>query len=400
MRCKLLGITLLACGLVFGGMGTVATDKAVAAATSPSPQVQELIDKFKLENVDYEYALQAIGDGTRNGAKALLIDARPNPKYLRGTIPSSISIPDTQIDQYIGQMDGVAKDKEILVFCGGWGCEKSPIVAGHLQGLGFTNVRLYQAGEPEWSSKNYLEIGLPVVESALEKDSALLMDARPRPKFLGETIPGALYMNDVELDRLAGRFPADKNTAVITFCGGYECHKSHVVANKLMELGYTNVSVYAGGLPEWKKAGMRTTSGGKKVAADTAPREDVFVDGIKAGVDEGTVDGEWLYALMQEEKVPANVSLIDVRKAADYEAGHLPGSINIEAGELSSADLVAKLPQDKVSIFFCGSGARAMEAFLKLKNDGKDVSRVMYFDANISCDGDNACEIEVNEPLG
>jgi hydroxyacylglutathione hydrolase len=400
MRSKILGISLVACTLLFGGLGTICTDNAVAASASPSPQVQELMDKFNLESVDYEYALQAIGDGTRNGAKALLIDARPNPKYLRGTIPSSISIPDTQIDKYIHQMDGVAKDKEILVFCGGWGCEKSPILAGHLQGLGFTNVKLYQPGEPEWASKNYLEVGLPVVESAVEKDSALLMDARPRPKYLGETIPGALYMNDVELDRLAGRFPADKNTAVIVFCGGYECHKSHVVANTLLDLGYKNVSVYAGGLPEWKKAGMRTTSGTQKASADSAPQEDVFVDGIKAGVDEGTVDGEWLNALIQEKKVPANVTLIDVRKAADYKTGHLPGSINIEAGDLSSADLVAKLPQDKVSIFFCGSGARAMEAFLKLKDDGKDVTRVMYFDANISCDGNNVCEIEVNEPLG
>ncbi|MEE4241345.1 MAG: rhodanese-like domain-containing protein [Desulfopila sp.] len=400
MRCKFLGIILVACGLFIGTSGFVTTNMAAAAATSPSPQVQELIDKFKLEIVDYDYAVKAIGDGTRNGAKAVLIDARPNPKYLRGTIPSSISIPDTQIDKYIGQLDGVAKDKEILVFCGGWGCEKSPIVAGHLQGLGYTNVKLYQAGEPEWGSKNYLEVGLPVVESALEKDSALLMDARPRPKYLGETIPGALYMNDVELDRLAGRFPADKNTAIIAFCGGYECHKSHVVANALLARGYKNVSVYAGGLPEWKKAGMRTTSGAKKASADTAVKEDVFVDGIKAGVDEGTVDGEWLNGLIQEGKVPANVTLIDVRKEADYNAGHLPGSINIEAGDLSSDDLVAKLPQDKVSIFFCGSGARAMEAFLKLKDDGKDVTRVMYFDANISCNSDNVCEIEVNEPLG
>lgn len=407
MRLRLLAIALLATGLLFSGCAPVGQSEAASKSTAakvqkaPTPHVQDLIDKYQLEVVDYAYTKEAIGNGTRNGAKALLIDARPNQKYLKGTIPSSISIPDTQIDQYIGQMDKVAKDKEILVFCGGWGCEKSPIVAGYLKEKGFTNVKLYQAGKPEWTKKNYQEIGLPVAQSALEKDSALFMDARPRPKFLAETIPGALYMNDTELDKLKGRFPADKSTPIIPFCGGYQCHKSHVVANTLMGLGYTNVKVFAGGLPEWKKANLRTTAGAKKVAAtgDT-PKKDVFVDDIKVGVDEGTVDGEWFNALLLSNRVPANVVLVDVRSPADFAAGHMKGSINLETGNLEAADLEAKLPKDKVVIFTCGSGARAMEALMKLQEAKHDVSKVMYFDANISCDADNNCEIEVNEPLG
>jgi rhodanese-related sulfurtransferase len=298
-------------------------------------------------------------------------------------------------------MDKVAKDKEIIVFCGGWGCEKSPIVAGYLKEKGFTNVKLYQAGKPEWAKKNYQEIGLPVAQSALEKDSALFMDARPRAKYLAATIPGALYMNDTELDKLAGRFPADKSTPIIAFCGGYQCHKSHVVANTLMGLGYSNVNVFAGGLPEWKKANLSTTGGAKKAAvAAAAPKKDVFVDGIKVGVDEGTVDGEWFNALIQDNKVPANVVLVDVRSPVDFTTGHIKGAMNIEAGKVEAAELAAKLPKDKVVIFTCGSGARAMEALMKLQEAKHDVSKVMYFDANISCDADNNCEIEVNEPLG
>jgi len=34
-------------------------------------------------------------------------------------------------------------------------------------------------------------MGIPVVKNALEKDSAVLMDALPRKKFLKETIPGS-----------------------------------------------------------------------------------------------------------------------------------------------------------------------------------------------------------------
>ena len=350
--------------------------------------------------VDFEYVKKAIGNGTRTGAEAILIDARPAKKYDTGTIPSSLNIPDTQIEKFIGQLDGVAKNKEIIVFCGGWKCEKSPIVAGYLKEQGYSDVKLYQAGKPDWTPKSYLEVGTPVVKSAMDNDNAVLMDARPRKKYLSETIPGAVYMSDTELDRLEGRFPADKETPIIAFCGGYSCHKSHVVANRLLGKGYTNVKVYAAGLPEWKKAGMRTTAAAQKAAADSTPKESVFVDGVKAGVDEGTVDGEWLHALIKSNNVPENVVLIDVRPPVDYEAGHLNGSINIEAGHISAEELAGKLPKGKVVIFSCGSGARAMEAYLKLQEAGLDVSKVMYFDANITCDKDNMCEIEVNEPLG
>lgn len=215
MRLKMLGLSLAAVGLLFSGCAGNSEPEAtnapiVAVLQAPTPHVKGLMEKFQLQTVDYAYMQLAVGNGTRGGAKALLIDARPNPKYLSGTIPSSINIPDTQIDQYIGQLDKIAKDKEMIVFCGGWDCEKSPIVAGLLKGMGFTNVKLYQAGEPEWSTKNYLEVGTPVVQGAFKNNSALLMDARPSAKFLAESIPGALYMNDEELDKLAGRFPTDK----------------------------------------------------------------------------------------------------------------------------------------------------------------------------------------------
>jgi hydroxyacylglutathione hydrolase len=407
MRLKMLGLGLLVVGLLFGGCAAnnppeASNAPAPAVLNAPTPHIKGLMDKFQLQNIDYAYVKQAIGNGTRTGAKALFIDARPHPKYLSGTIPSSINIPDTEIDKYIGQLATTAKDKEIIVFCGGWECEKSPIVAGHLKSQGFTNVKLYQAGEPEWAGKNYLEVGTPVVQAAFKNNSALLMDARPSAKFLAESIPGALYMNDEELDKLAGRFPTDKNTPIITFCAGYECHKSHVVATKLLELGYKKVSVYAAGLPAWKEEKLPTTAGGKKaetVAAAT-PKKDVFVDGVKAGVDEGTVDGEWYKALITSNKVPANVVVVDIRNAPEFAAGHLKGAINIEAGKLSAADLAAKLPKGKVVIFTCGTGARAMEAYIKLKDAKLDVSKVMYFDANIKCDANNKCEIKVNEPLG
>ncbi len=401
-------VSLFLAGLLVGGCAstsqTVSSNQPAQkkVLNAPTPHVQALIDKYQLEVVDYEYVKEAIGNGSRKGARALLLDARPHAKYLKGTIPSSLNLPDTQIDKYISQLDGVDLNREIIVFCGGWSCKKSPIVADYLQNKGYTDVKLYIAGVPEWKKNNFMEVGIPVVQSAVKNNSALLMDARPRLKYLAETIPGAMYMLNTELDKLAGRLPADKKTPIIVFCGGYSCSKSHSVAERLIALGYHNVKVFAAGLPAWKKAGLKTTACAKGAVAATEseqPKEAVFVDGVKVGVDEGTVDGEWLYALIKQGKLPQNIVLYDVRDTADHKAGHIAGSKHIFAEELSAQELNDQLPKDKIVIFSCGSGARAMEAYFKLKDAKLDVSKRMYFDANINCEGDK-CEIEVNEPLG
>lgn len=404
MKLKVFASSIVVAGLLLSGCTTQPETSATPSAkvlTEPTAHVKSLMEKFKLENVDYAYVKAAIGNGTREGAKALLIDARPNPKYLASTIPSSINIPDTQIDKFIGQLDKMAKDKEIIVFCGGWDCEKSPIVADHLKSKGFTNVKLYQAGEPEWISKNYPEIGLPVVQNIFKNNSAVLMDARPYAKYMAGTIPGALYMSDEEVDKLKGRLPADKMTPIVAFCEGYSCAKSHNLAKKLQEFGYQKMSVYAGGYPEWKEAGLQTTAGGvKKSEVASSPKKDAFVEGVKLGEDEGSVDGEWYKALILSDKIPVNVAVIDVRTAGEFANGHIKGAVNIEAGKLNAKDLAAKLPKGKVVIFNCSAGGRSMEAFLKLKDAKIDVSKILYFDANIKCEKNGKCDIKVNEPLG
>jgi rhodanese-related sulfurtransferase len=46
-----------------------------------------------------------------------------------------------------------------------------------------------------------------------------------------------------------------RDAEIITYCGGPKCPQSMLAAQKLVELGYTNVKAYEGGLEEWKAAG-------------------------------------------------------------------------------------------------------------------------------------------------
>ncbi|QKF80824.1 rhodanese-like domain-containing protein [Halarcobacter ebronensis] len=370
-----------------------------ANLSKPTEKVQSLIDKYKLEVVDYNYVKGKIGKGTRDSAKVVLIDARPDKKYISGTIPSSLNIPDTEYEKYVGQLKDTPKNKEILVYCGGWACAKSPKVAGLLKKDGFTKVKLYQAGEPEWGQKSYLEVGTEVVKSALSKNAAVIIDARPYAKYMQETIPGSISIPDTELEQLKGRFPVNHMEKIITFCGGYKCAKSHVVAKKLISMGYKNVTVYAAGLPAWKEAGLSTTKSSETAKNDKKENKPEFSkNGAKLGSDEGSIDGEWLYSFIKEDKVPSFIQIVDVTSPEEFNKGHIKGAINITAENYSAKEFISKLPKNKTIVFNCTQGGRSIDAWNKLKKAGYDISEVFYFDANIDCKG-NDCKIKVNEPL-
>lgn len=371
----------------------------VESLNKPTEAVYELIKKYNLEEVDFNYVKSAIGNGNRNSVSSILIDARPEIKYQRGTIPSSLNIPDTNFDEYYNILKDIPKDKEFIVYCGGYNCTKSPTVAKLLRDKGHKNVKVYSAGEPEWAKKSYLEIDTSVVKVYQENNSAFIVDARPYVKFLQETIPGAISIPDTELDKLIGRFPINKNEKIVIFCGGFSCEKSHIIANKLISLDYKDVTVYAGGLPAWKESGLGTTANAKvKKEEKTEKKEQFSKNGMKLGVDEGSVDGEWLKKLILEDKVPEFIQIVDVTAPNEFKNGHIKGAINIEAAKLTAEELISKLPKGKTIIFNCTAGGRSIEAWAKLKAKKFDISEIYYLDANISCKG-NDCKIDVNEPL-
>lgn len=291
-------------------------------------------------------------------------------------------------------------DKELIVYCGGYNCTKSPIVAQKLKDKGHTTVKVYSGGEPEWAKLSYLEIDTSAIKIYQEKNSAFIVDARPYVKFLQETIPGAISIPDTSLTKLIGRFPIDKNEKIVVFCGGFTCEKSHIIANKLVSLDYEDVMVYAGGLPAWKERGLKTTAVvNVEKNDDIVSKKDSFSkNGLKLGSDEGSVDGEWLKKQILENKVPSYIQIVDVTAPNEFKNGHIKGAINIEAAKLNAKELIEKLPKNKTIVFNCTAGGRSIDAWSKLNDAKLDISEIYYLDANISCK-DNNCKIDVNEPL-
>ena len=88
-----------------------------------------------------------------------------------------------------------------------------------------------------------------------------------------------------------------------------------------------------------------------------------------------------IYKINQKEfveKVQAgeDVTVLDIRSAADYAKGHVKGAINAPWGGTAISDVLSKLPQDKPLFVYCYSGQTAGQAVHTLNIAGFDARSV------------------------
>ena len=92
----------------------------------------------------------------------------------------------------------------------------------------------------------------------LEQDNSLhLWNVLTDGYFKGEMIPGSHRVPLDTIGREVFEANSPKDEEIIVYCGGPNCPQSLQAAQKLMDLGYTNVKAYEGGLEEWKNAGNK-----------------------------------------------------------------------------------------------------------------------------------------------
>ncbi|MFA7084911.1 MAG: rhodanese-like domain-containing protein [Arcobacteraceae bacterium] len=394
---KLLLLSMMIFGMMIANLNAGSLEEFSAQA---STKVKELVKENNLKVVDYNYVKNAVGKGTRDAAKAIILDARPLKLYEAGHIPSARYLPDNKFDElYESVLNTVSKDKELILYCGGYDCAKSPNLALMLMKKGHKNIKIYAAGMPQWSKRNYDEIELLIAYAMYENRKALFIDTRMFSLFEKGTVLGAINIPDTKFKEFTGFLPANVKTPIITFCAGYECTKSHNVANYLISMGYQNVKVLASGFPSWKKASYPSTGAAVIKKEVVVPMKEVATF-LKKGEDTGTVDGDWF--VKNHTSFPKDIVIVDVRGADEYKAGHIKGAININAEKLKPEALLNALPEKGEIVFYCGTGSRATEAWGMLAQELKyeDIHRIFYLDANIKCSEKNECTIEVNEPLG
>jgi rhodanese-related sulfurtransferase len=405
MKIKNLMVAISVVLVLFSGYATANqnANSDTSWQSKASAKVKKLLIKGGFEVVDTSYIVSKLGKGTRSSAKIILVDARPVKKYNMGHVPASYLMPDTKFEKFYSQIASMDKSKEIIAYCGGWKCVKSPKVALLLKAKGWKNIKVYQEGMPAWKkSGNYMEVDLPVVKSAVKKQNALIIDARPAKVYKKGHIPTSINIPDTKFKKYISTLPTDKNIKIITYCGGYKCAKSHKVAKELKKLGFKKVFVYAAGLPEWKKKGLEIEKAVKKVTKKTANLNYVVANGVQLVKNQednaGMVYGDFF------KKVATSgvdgVVIVDVRGADEFKEGHIKGAANISFEDMKPEAFIAALKKlNKKVVLVCASGARATEAMDIVQENGGDVKSIFFADAVIDCDKNSQCSIEVNEPL-
>ena len=92
-------------------------------------------------------------------------------------------------------------------------------------------------------------------------ESFVLVDALSPMSFAMSHLPGAVNLPPISVDEKARRRIPDLDAEIVVYCESETCDSSVVVANRLLELGYRNVSHYPGGRREWDAAGLPLEGG-------------------------------------------------------------------------------------------------------------------------------------------
>ncbi len=314
----------------------------------------------KLAN--YDMVAKLVAQGPEKG-KYTLIDSRPLPRYMESHIPTAIHLPFIGFDKFV---DRLPKDKSQLVifYCGGVTCTLSPNSLRKAETLGYTNVRVYREGLPEWQTRNYAVTKPEFLKEAyIDKDIPhVLIDARTAADAQANRLKGAVSMPADRVKAMVkpDALPDPKLRAPLIVYDGRGGEQAATVARALVAAGQQNVMVLDGGMVGWQAAGFAIESGAPvqtKIAYTPKPRP-------------GSIAPEEFRKLALN--TPPDVLILDVRNPDEANAGMIKGAMLIPEEELTAR--MHEVPKDKRIVTHCSTGVRCEMAYHKLKAAGYNVS--------------------------
>jgi rhodanese-related sulfurtransferase len=110
-------------------------------------------------------------------------------------------------------------------------------------------------------------IGTDELRAKIEGDEAfVLVDALPPMSYAHSHLPGAINLPPRSVDDAVTRRLDDKHAEIVVYCANPACEDSHETAQRLFELGYSNLRHYAGGKDEWRSAGLPLERAGRTLS--------------------------------------------------------------------------------------------------------------------------------------
>ncbi len=301
-----------------------------------------------------------------------LIDSRPLPRVQEGTIPTAINLPYPAFDKFV---DRLPKDKAryTIFFCQGVTCMMSPNSLVKAEALGYTNVKVYREGYPEWQQRNVGVIAALHLKDAWidKKVPHVLVDARPASTAAEGSIPGAVSIPPSAVNGAVARLPDPRLKAPIMVYDGDGGSAALAVARVIKASGQPNVTVFGGGFDAWAAAK-------NPIATGPLPTQVAYVPKPRAG----SIPNDEFVRIAKA--APADIVIIDVRSPDETRAGAIKGAKLIPDEDLLAR--IGEVPKDKRIVTYCSTGVRAEMAYHKLKQAGYDAGYV-YAQVEVKKDG-------------
>ncbi len=94
-----------------------------------------------------------------------------------------------------------------------------------------------------------------LLKRMLSKEAFKLVDVLSADSYAKEHIKGAI---SIPVDEIEKKAPGvlKNDDRIIVYCASFDCQASTHAAQKLVDLGYTHVWDYKGGLKDYKEAGL------------------------------------------------------------------------------------------------------------------------------------------------
>lgn len=303
----------------------------------------------------------------RQDPKVKVYDVRPPMKYKMAHIPGAGLMPAPAFDKFIGKLP---TDKHTpIIFYGVGGC-LSPTASLKTKSLGYTDVRIYIGGYPDWVKTETGVTSPDWVKMAIAKDVPhVLIDLRDTAQVIKGHIKGAVGIEADKLTASKNMFPANKMAPIIVY--GPKAAKA---AETIHSWGYKKVQVMPMTFAVWQSEGnpVQTGAAATRIAYTPKPKP-------------GTISISDFKKAMQH---PGKMEIVDVRNPDEYSTGKVGGSINIPADMIAQG--AKDIPADKEIVLYCNTGVRAEMAHTALSQTGR-ASR--YLDAIVDFDHGNL-EIE------
>lgn len=198
-----------------------------------------------------------------------IIDTRTYSGYFSEHIPTAVFWDDTQYGTKYQGFAPANKDAEIIIYCGGFFCHKSPALATDLLGEGYTNVKVLSGGMPAWKQAGLPTFGMETADSEFDvsagkvdrsvsadefddfvSSGATVVDVRGDGEVANGIITGAVHIPDGDIHAndpsVEEKLPDDKSTTLVVHCASGA--RAAGVVEKIADKGYENVYYWNGNI--------------------------------------------------------------------------------------------------------------------------------------------------------